>query len=368
MDLTRANRQAQRFRSQYTEIVSKHGQALTPGQAREAVARSCGFSSWEEVPVTDREALTEQTQRLHEWYPKLTEDYGPALTPYQANHVVARLRGFSSWIDATRQAARVQDKAAPGETTRGRQRYSKLSIKPAESMGAAYRFKEVAAERLNLPAGSSASFRNQKLGVLVLEATPEEARDIEYVEERLETELAELGGTGEGPFPSQMLSRRLAAGTAVVSQCGLYLEGWNFVVDTLYAQNRFEDALAVSEPIANALLRLAGVPASRPIPQELPENWVFFRIMHTHVWLLDRFGRNEAADDLAQRMVALDPNDTRFGFSNLTTSAGREARDREKSWSGQTHDVQQKRCRRADASRAQWDVFRKGLGGVRRRW
>jgi len=143
--------------------------------------------------------------------------------------------------------------------------------------------------------------------------------------DRVVDELADRLGNMTGDYseytPENLAALQVAARKAV-ARCPLYIDGWNRIAGSMLTQGKHDEALAVAEPVALALLDLLPTQGLIQVCYGLLENRPFFRVVHCYLLLLDKARRHREADALAQRMYGLWPNDN-MGFRFLLTRADR---------------------------------------------
>ena len=108
-----------------------------------------------------------------------------------------------------------------------------------------------------------------------------------------------------------------------VAMCPLYVEGWALLSQLHVTCGEHDQASALIEPVANALLALLPDAGNTHVPYECAHNRMFFTAGHAYVMALHLREAHWAADLLANRLLPLDPNDPVSAKGLLT----REARD-----------------------------------------
>jgi hypothetical protein len=259
--------------------------------------------------------LRKQAKNLQSIFPELVATSGPKLTLASAQAAIARTHGFPSWSAAVAKAA-----LAPLE-----------GVAPAAStVGAAIRrgYVFLADEETQLPTELDDDAEPTRFApgreVALSFRLKRDAASVDRAE-RVVDELADRLGNMTGDYTEytpENLAALQAAARKAVARCPLYVDGWNRIAGSLLTQGRHDEAMAVAEPVALALLDLLPTNGLIQVCYGVLENRPFFRVVHCYLLLLDKARRHREADALARRMYDLWPNDN-MGFRFLLTRADR---------------------------------------------
>lgn len=262
--------------------------------------------------------LRKQAKNLKQIYPELVAVHGGALSLAQAQEAIARTHGYPSWSAVVGRAGspdadRSGQSAAQDVGAVIRAGYLFELTKDAELVVAI----DDNGEPTRHAAGHDAvlSFHRRS-----------DALDVQREDDSLDALADRLGGaTGDfNDYTARGLASLLRASREAVARCPLHIDAWNRVAGVLFTQRNFQDALAVAEPVATALLDLLPPQGVIQVNYGRLDNRPFFRIVHCYLLLLHEAGRHREADALAERMCQLWPNDN-LGFRFLLDQASRDA-------------------------------------------
>lgn len=263
--------------------------------------------------------LRKQAKNLHSIFPELVAAHGSAMTLSHAQDAIARTHGFPSWAIAV---AKAND--TPGPLSSAPR--SEPSI--AERLKAGYHFQLEAEGELVIALDDNAEPTKKAMGrefALSLRDRGD-AVNVRREDRALDALVEELGcWSGDfDDYSAEALERLRDASHRAVSRCPLYVDGWNHLAGSLFTQNRLDDAMAIAEPVANALLDLLPREGIVQVCYGVIANRPFFRITHCYLLLLHARSRHRDANALAKRLYSLWPNDN-MGFRFLLTRASRDA-------------------------------------------
>ena len=274
--------------------------------------------------------LRKQAKNLRALYPDLVSANPGALSLTRAQEVIAKTHGFPSWNAAVGQAAAKTD---VNHTAQGTEPASnaavieELPVVRALRLGYAFNLgeeDELATELSDHDASPTKHAIGREASLMIRKKKDLKLLDRET--EKLDELAEELGGmTGEfdAYTPSDLL-RYMRAARRAVDRCPLYVDGWNVLAGTLFTQRKFDEAMAVAEPVATTLLDMLPKKGLIQVNYYALENRPFYRIVHCYLLLLHETGRHAEADALAKRMYALWPMDN-MGFRFLLTKKSRDA-------------------------------------------
>lgn len=289
------------------------------------------------------EHLRKQAKNLKSLYPVLVVETGGTLTLTQAQEAIAQIHGYPSWKVALRQA--IDTPAAPAPTLVK----SVAAIAPVvdtaqsntlldstglvEAITRGLRFEAEGVERLLVIEfdGNGEPKRKAKGCEYELRfLDPKNAAKAVRLDRKLDAlvEQSQAGMTGD--FATMTLaeqSRLLTAALEAVRQAPCYLDGWNRAAGVLFTRRRFQEGLALIDPVAKAVLSL--LPERNHVVHvvyHLLEHRPFYRLLHTYLLLLDACGFDVDSDRLADRLYKLWPMDN-MGFRFLLTRQARRGRN-----------------------------------------
>jgi hypothetical protein len=257
--------------------------------------------------------LRKQAKNLQSIFPELVAA-GPKLSLASAQAAIARTHGFPSWSAAVAKAALKTSESAT----------------PYSSIGAVIRkgYVFVAEEETQLPIELDDNAEPSRYApgreVVLRFRQKREAAKVARVDQIVD-ELADYLGNMTGDYTEltpEELSLLLAAARNAVAKCPLYVDGWNRIAGSLLTQGKYDEAMAIAEPVTLALLDLLPKQGLIQVCYGMLVNRPFYRVVHCYLLLLDKARRHREADALAQRMYSLWPNDN-MGFRFLLTREDR---------------------------------------------
>jgi len=255
--------------------------------------------------------LRKQAKNLRRLWPDLVQQHGSEVSLTAAQDAIARIHGFPEW----RALAKTRERVSSDATRSARladslifalDQPTRLPIRYSSKTGNPTRYAE----------GVEAILRPRTAGV---------DAQIQHEEMPLDEAFERaLGGFGDYASASPaVLAQLLALVRASLARCEFCVETYSRFGGLLFTLDRFDEALAVIEPVANELLAM--VPTTHPVvqvPYGYLENRPFFRLCKIYVLLLDKVGRHGEADTLAKQMLAYCPNDN-VGFRFLLSRRAR---------------------------------------------
>ena len=260
------------------------------------------------------EHLRKQAKHLVKLYPDIVTKHGGLLTLAEAQGVIARLNGFSSWEMMVKRESGVRPLAPPTVSEISNGIY--LDIESETEITVAY--STTTGKPTRRVPGHVAIFRPT-----TMEAEALLDKEEEWLSEALDAISGPDGSYAS--IPQLERQRLIPAIQSSLERCPYSIEGIGTIAGLLYENKDFEKALSFVEPVAQTLIAM--IPADRKIHIEygLIANRPFHRLMHLYVLLLDQQGRHADADREATRMLDLHAGDN-IGFRFLKT---RKRRDRE---------------------------------------
>ncbi len=252
-------------------------------------------------------------KNLRKAWPELVAEYGSELPLQQAQEIVARIQGYPDW-HAFHQAASRQSSDRSG--SRDGQLQSNLAFVPAGPP-------EPLATRYNT---RTDEWTHYVEGIEVhLRPLSEQADTLmNEVDEAIYADMERAGcWSGEYPNDRNVLQHLVERAMHAVRRCPFCVEAINVYAGLLYSLGAYDQAMAVAEPAATALLSM--VPTDHTlvhVPYGFLSNRPFFRLCYVYLLLLDRARRDKEANALARRMHRFCPSDN-MGFRFMTTVAAR---------------------------------------------
>jgi hypothetical protein len=262
--------------------------------------------------------LRKQAKNLKQIYPELVAARGNTMSLAQAQEAIARIHGYPTWSAAV----------AKSEAAEARPASAAASRDIGAQIRAGYTFDVSEPVELGVALDDNGEPTRYEIGreaLLTFRDRSAEA-EVRHEEDALDDLADRLGGiTGDfNDYTARGLANLLRASREAVTRCPLYVDGWNRVAGALLTQRKFKEALDVAEPIATALLHLLPTEGVVQVSYGQLENRPFFRIVYCYLLLLHEAERHDDADDLAERMHGLWPNDN-MGFRFLLTQGARDS-------------------------------------------
>lgn len=250
--------------------------------------------------------LRKQAKNLRRVLPDIVEQHGSTLTLAQAQNAIARVHGYPDWKAALVKTKPQEQSAEPiASVLRAHLRFV---CDPEVELATHFSSKTGDATRHAL--GVEAILRPLSA------ADDERLRAVDDDLDRLF--IDEFGGLGGfDAIPAPELERALAVTVAGLKRCPYCVEAINRQAGVLFTLERYDEAMAVAEPAATALLDM--IPTDHAlvqVPYGMLVNRPFYRLVYCYLLLLKKCKRGREAKALAKRMVQYCPMDNmgfRFG-------------------------------------------------------
>lgn len=261
------------------------------------------------------EQLKKQAKNLRKIFPHLVAKHGDSLTLAQAQGVIAQLNGFPSW-ECMCQAQSATTPITPHADLIQNGLYFAVDD-DAEELPIAFSSKTGETTRFEWAHQAILSFHRDEDEAKV---NTEDRELYDYLEQQAPNAIDRFQALSKPGLEALELRIRTS-----LKRAPLNIEGHSLLAGTLFTLGRYNESLAVSEPVITTLIGL--LPTDRKVQASYSflDNRPFFRLLNVYLLALHELGRHPEANKIAKLALQLCPNDN-LGFRYLKSKALRTAR------------------------------------------